>query len=180
MGILKDIIDYFSKLFTWWVVVMPWQQGIRVTLGKKQTVLQGGTYLKIPIIHTVFVQEKRLRVISLPIQTVSTSNGAAITVSCSVGYSIIDIGKLYNTLYQPDTTIANIVASKVAEHVSTNDLSSVSPKTIEAAMIEAVNGTDWGLKYEYIRVINFASVKTFRLIQDQSWINEGIDIITAR
>lgn len=180
MSILKDIIEYISKLFTWWVVIMPWQQGIRVTLGRRQKVLQGGVYLKVPIIHAVYIQEKRLRVISLPIQTVSTKNGHAITVSCSVGYSIEDIAKLYNALYQPDTTIANIVASKVSEHISISDLSSISPKTIEDAMGEAVKDTDYGLKYEYIRVINFASVKTFRLIQDQSWINEGIDILTAR
>jgi len=36
MNFVKDIIDYITKLFTWWIVIMPWEQGIRVTWGKSR------------------------------------------------------------------------------------------------------------------------------------------------
>lgn len=178
MNIFKDLIDYLTKIFTWWVVIMPWEQGIRVTLGKTQTLMDKGIYLKLPLIHSVFIQEKRLRVINIPIQTISSSDGFALTVSCSVGYSIADIVKLYSTLYQPDMTVSNIVASKISEFICSHKLTECVPETIEKSINESINTTDYGLKYEYVRIINFACVKTFRLIQDQSYSFEGLSLNT--
>lgn len=176
MNIIKDLIDYLSKLFTWWVIVMPWEQGIRVTLGKKLKLLDKGIYFKLPLIHTIYVQEKRLRVINLPIQTIATKDGHAITISCSVGYSIVDIVKLYSTLYQPDMSICNIISSEISKNIASKKLIECIPSEIEENLNNNIRDIDYGLKYEYVRIINFACVKTFRLIQDQSYIFEGIDL----
>lgn len=180
MSFFKDFIDFVTKVFTWWVVIMPWEQGIRVTFGKKVNVLNEGIFLKLPLIHTVYIQEKRLRVLNLPIQTISTKDGFALTVSCSVGYSICDIFKLYNTLYQPDMTIQNIISSKVAEFIHSHALTECIPGDIEKQLNDSMQNTDYGLRYEYVKIINFAHVKTFRLIQDQSYMYEGIDLIKPR
>ncbi len=180
MNIIKDLIDYLGKIFKWWIVIMPWEQGIRVTFGKKLELLDKGIYFKLPLIHTVYVQERRLRAINLPIQTISTKDGYAITISCSVGYSINDITKLYNTLYQPDMTIQSIVASKVSEHICSISLNEISIKKIEEVVTGHLGNLDHGLKYEYMRVINFANVKTFRLIQDQTYMYEGLDLLTKK
>jgi len=180
MSILKDIIDFITKIFQWWVVIMPWEQGIRVTLGRKITLLDKGIFLKIPLIHAVYVQEKRLRLINLPIQTVCTGDGHAITISCAVGYSIVDIGKLYNTLYQPDMTISNIVASKVSDYIFKTTVAECKPDKVENDIINALDQYQYGLKFEYVRIINFAVVKTFRLIQDQSYIYEGLDMLKQK
>ena len=180
MNIIKDIIDYLSKLFTWWVVVMPWEQGIRVTLGKKMLLMTKGVYLKLPLLHTIFVQEKRLRVINLPIQTICTSDGHALTLSCSVGYSIVDIIKLYNTLYQPDMTISNIVAAKIAEQICNVKLEDCKPSMVQAGVNESLLSSDYGLKFEYVNITNFAYVKTFRLIQDQSYMYEGLNLLKTK
>jgi Membrane protease subunits, stomatin/prohibitin homologs len=177
MNILKDLIDYLTKLFTWWVVVMPWEQGIRVTLGKKAVVLNKGIYLKLPLIHQVYVQEKRMRVIVVPIQTLSTADGHVITISCSVAYSITDIFKLYNTLYQPDMTISNLMLGKISEYICTHKLTECRIDQIEYALAQSIKSTDYGLTYEYVKIVNFASVKTFRLIQDSTHLWEGLDML---
>lgn len=180
MNIVKDLVDYLGKIFTWWVVIMPWQQGVRVSFGKRVDILHGGVYLKLPLIHTIYVQEKRLRAVNLPIQTVSSKDGFAFTVSLSVGYSIVDIRKLYNTLYQPDMTIASMVSSKVSEFIFNHSLSECNPRSIEVSIEDSMHNTDYGLEFKYIRVVNFASVKTFRIIQDQSQMWEGLDLLTKR
>jgi regulator of protease activity HflC (stomatin/prohibitin superfamily) len=176
MNIVKDLIDYISRLFTWWVVVMPWEQGIRVTFGKKLILMNEGVYLKLPLIHKVYVQEKRLRVMTMPMQTVTTADGHPITISLAVGYSIKDIVRLYNTLYQPDTTIQNIVSSSVASFVSSKSLVDCNPKEIETVVLANINVEYYGLEYSYIRVVNYASVRTLRLIQDSAHMWEGLDL----
>ncbi len=180
MNFFKDLIDYLQKLFTWWVVIMPWEQGIRITWGKEIKLLNEGIFLKLPLVHTIYVQEKRLRVINLPMQTICSKDGHPLTVGCSVGYSIDDICKLYNTLYQPDLTIANIAASKIAEQIFTLNKFECNPKIIETNINESLSKLDYGLKFEYVRITNFASVRTYRLIQDQSYMYEGVNLLIKR
>lgn len=176
MGIFKDFIDYFTKLFTWWVVVMPWEQGVRVTWGSKSRVIEAGVWLKLPLVHVVYVMEKRTRVVTMAPQTISTLDGQALTLSCSVSYEIIDIEKLFNSLYQPDLSIQNIIQSEVANYVSKNVMSDIRPDKIEASVKLQDQGMNWGLKIHSVRVLNFANVKTYRLIQDSQSIWEGLDL----
>ncbi len=64
MNWIKDLFDYIAKLFTWWVIVNPWESGIRVTLGKNQRVIGPGVWLRLPVIHAVYRQNIRLMVAS--------------------------------------------------------------------------------------------------------------------
>lgn len=180
MNVFKDFIDYISKLFTWWVVIMPWEQGVRVTFGKKLEVLDEGIYLKLPLVHTVFVQEKRMRVITLPTQTLSTLDNQTITVSCSAGYIITDIGKLFNTLCHPDLTIGNIILGLISECICNNSINNLTIQKIEQYVSASMNSTDYGLKYSHVKVVNFAKVRTYRLIQDTSYMYENVDLNLKR
>lgn len=180
MGTIKDIIDYIAKLFTWWVVVMPWEQGIRVTLGKEAKVIQGGIFLKVPLLHTVYVQEKRLRIIQPAIQTLTSIDGKVITVRCSLGYSIVDIKLLYNTISQPDSTIQNLVLGKISEYICGHNLEECSITSIESYVVDTLNSVNYGLKFENVKITDYAIVKTFRLIQDQSSFWEGLDLKIKR
>jgi len=176
MGIFKEIIDYISKLFTWWVIVMPWEQGIRVRFGKHITLLDKGVYLKLPLLDSIYVQEKRLRTITLPIQTLTTKDGHTITVSSSVGYSIVNISKLFNTLYMPDMTIGNIAMGKMSDFICNNNLIDCIPETIENNITNAFTEADYGLKFERIKLTTFANVRTYRLINGEGQLWEGLDL----
>ena len=66
--------------------------------------------------------------------------------------------------------------SEVAEFVFENDIKDISPKIIEVKVLEKLNAGNYGLKFEYFRLTSFAIVSTYRLIQDQSWIAEGLNM----
>lgn len=172
MNYIKDTLDYLSKIFQWWVIIMPWEAGVRVRLGKHLRVLGAGTYLRIPFFDSVYKQTVRLRVASIPLQTLTTKCGKTITVSVCVGYQISDIRKLYQSLSHPEGTIANIVLSEIAEFVSRHNISEASPKDIETAAIQKVSATDYGLDFLHVKVISYAVVRTYRLIQDHQWMPE--------
>lgn len=176
MNYIKETLDYLSKLFQWWVIIQPWEQGIRTRFGKNAIILLKGTHFRIPFFDTIYIQTTRLRVVSMPLQTVTTKDKQTITLCSAIGYSITDIHKLFNSLFHPESTISNMVLSEVSEYVYTHDLSECNPKDIENLVISKLKNEDYGIKYEYIKIVGYAVVKTYRLIQDGHWTPDGLNL----
>ena len=170
----QQLFEYLFNVIKIWIIVQPWQTSIRVRCGKTIKKLDKGIYFRIPYFDSVFIQEKRLRITTMPIQTLTTSDQKTITVSGAVGYIINDIEKLYQTLYHPETTINNIVLSEVAEFIHSKKLDKITPSLIEKNVLDKLQETDYGLNFKYFRITNFAVVRTYRLIQDHTWVDEGL------
>lgn len=176
METINQIFGFIGKLFEWWFTVMPWEQAVFVRGGNKTKVLKGGIYFKIPFYDRVYVQPIRLRMIDLSVQTVSTKDGKTITIKSVVGYSIKDISKMYNSLSHPDMTLSGLVMGGIAEHIKNTDSKDVSPLSVETYILEKLSQMDYGLGDLSVKITSWADVKTFRLIQDSSWINEGTNM----
>lgn len=167
---VKELFDYLFNAFKIWVIIQPWEQGLRVRKGKKIKLLNGGIYFKIPYFDSVYVQETRLRVVDLPIQTLTSKDFKTITLSSSFGYSMHSIQRLFDTLYHPEVTIANIASSEIADYVFKKNINEITPEDIEKIVLTKLNSLDYGLKFEYFKLSNFAVVRTYRLIQDTSYM----------
>lgn len=174
MNSIKDLLDYILNVFKIWVIVQPWEQGLRVRCGKNIKLVTSGMYFKIPYLDSYYIQSIRLRVISLPMQTVTTQDMQTITLTGSIGYQITDIRKMYSDLYHPELTLSNIVMNELADYVYNNKLSDIKAGNAEANVLSKVEKLDYGISIQYFKLTNFAVVKTFRLIQDHSWVAEGI------
>ena len=173
MNQVQQFLEYIFNSLKIRVIVQPWEAGIRVRSGKYTKKLSKGIFFKIPYFDSVYVQEVRLRVREMPMQTLTSKDGKTLTINSSMGYSINNIEKLYNTLYRPEMTLQSIAMSGIAEVVSETNIDDISPKLLEDKVIGKLKADDYGLTYEFFKVSNFAIVQTYRLIQDQSWISEG-------
>lgn len=171
MNQVKDFFEYIFNAVKIWIIVQPWEQCLIVRKGTNIRKVDGGMYFKIPYIDSIYVQETRLRMLTMSIQTLTTKDKATVTINTALGYTIVDLEKLFQTLCHPDGTLSNMSMSLVAETIYSNNLTDLSPSFIEKEVIDKLNKNDYGLKFEYLKITNFATVKTFRLIQDsQSWI----------
>lgn len=154
---------------------MPWEQAIRVRFGNRVKLLNAGFYFKIPFADIVYCQTTRLRMINMPIQTLSTRDEKVISVALSGGYQIIDMQRMFETCQHPEMVVQNIIMSAVSERVSTNILSDLSPSEIETHVREAIlAGSEYGLGKFQVNVIGYAVVKTYRLIQDGHYMREEL------
>ncbi len=176
MNQVQQFFEYIINAVKIWVIIQPWQTGLRVRGGKKIKLLKKGIYFRIPYYDSIYVQEKRLRVIPLPMQNLTTKDGNNITTNGSIGYSITDIKKLYDTLYQPEKTVMNMAMSDLSQYVFENDLVDVDRKEIEERILEYLNNCDYGLKFEFFRLENYSVARTYRLITDKFWDYEGLDM----
>lgn len=180
MAQVKELLEYIFNIFKIWVIVQPWQQGIRVRFGKNKKLLNPGIHFKIPYFDSVYVQETRMRMVNIPIQTVTCSDKNTVTLSGTLGYSISNIETLYSTLYHPESTIISICMAMVTDYISKVELGSITLDNIEEYVLEELQKVDYGLRFERFEITNFASVKTFRIIKDDSWSYEGINMDTKK
>lgn len=173
MEYLNKFLEQIKMFLTWWVILSPWEKGIRVRFGKNIKMLDSGIHFKIPIFDKVFIQTIRSRNVASTIQTISTKDNISISISIIIQYSIKDIYKMYNTLHHPEMTLQNIIIGRLSEYISNNNISECSCYKILNNMNTTLDTSKYGIELEGVTIATFAIVKTFRLIQDQSWINEG-------
>lgn len=173
-----SLLDRFLGLFTWWVTVTPWEQALRVRLGKRVTRLVPGIHLKIPVIDAIYKQSVRLRSACLPVQTITTSDGKTITLAAVLNYEIRDIELLYMTLHHAEDTLRNLATGAIAAYVRSRPLSECGPEDIVVGV--GLDLDRYGIETAGIQVIDYAVVRTYRLIMDSKWGGHGDPLDTTQ
>lgn len=166
MNELLATIRRFLDYFRFWIMVSPWEQVVRVRLGKRVTVLNAGVHLRLPFIDHTYSQSIRLRICSLGRQTTTSRDSQTITFGASLGYAINNIEKLYRTLHHAEDTISNIARSAIANYISMHDLQRCHPHHIQEHCNQQLDLEPYGLCDVKVYLTEFAVVKTYRLIGD--------------
>ena len=166
-----DAIKNLLKGIQFLVVVAPWEQGVRVRLGRRVKLLGAGWYWRLPFLDRVFIQTARRRLSVIRAQTVSTVDGVIVTVGGAVGYEILDLLKLYHTLESPEGTIETEVASIVADYIGSHRSEDCSSVGLEKFVSGKLDLARYGLGSQEYRVTSFAAAKAYRFITGEipSW-----------
>lgn len=174
---LRELLSQIARLFTWVLMVSPWEQALRVRAGKHVKLLHAGAHLRIPFIDRVFRQSVRRRLCTIPPQTVTTADGKTITIGALLGYSIVDLLKLYQTLHDAHDTIEAEASAAVADYVATHDLCECRPLLIQEWVLQRIDLMQYGLSRAEFRISCFAVVRTLRLITGnlKDWNDERLN-----
>ena len=167
--------QFLLNSFKFWFLVNPWESAIRVRFGRWQKLLDGGLYFRIPYFDRIFIEENRLRIMPMPMQSVTTKDKKTLTVKCAVGYKISDVSKMYNTISQPESTITNLTMDAIASYLANNE-SVFNKDDLKDYVMQELASMDYGVDFEYIKVVSICEVRTFRLIQDQHWEDESLEM----
>jgi len=161
---VQEIFRAIGAIFRWWVVVAPWEQALRIRMGKRVDLLRAGIYLRIPFIDRVYRQPIRRRVSVIRPQTVTTSDGKAISLAGAIGFKVVDLKKLFDTLNDPQDTLEAEVSANIAEFVFARKIKDCAPIAIEAHVRDNLDIAKYGLGEAEFYLTSFASVKTYRFI----------------
>lgn len=171
-SIFGFIHKFFASLKPW-VVVNPWEQCLRVRLGKNIRLLGAGIHYRLPFFDEFFVQPIRLRIIGIERQTLTCLDGRSVTLDGTVGFSITDLEALYRSLHQVDHTIRNIVKAAVSDSVCRQNAQDLQPGSLANTVHNVVRSklSYAGLLIESYSVTMFVvsdnrGVRTIRLVGD--------------
>jgi hypothetical protein len=162
-----DFLQRLGQLLIWWTVIQPWEQGVRVRLGKFRTRLAPGPHWKIPYVDLIYCQTTRRRYSLFGPATVTTRDGATITLAGSIGYSIVDLDALYDGLQHPEDAIQSICSGAVTQYITTHDLKDCDPETVVREAQQHIDLQQFGLRTDQFVLTTYARVRTYRLIMDQ-------------
>lgn len=167
---LAEILRSFWRLFIWWVVIQPWEQGLAVRSlpfrKQKRRRLTPGMKFRIPYVDAVFKQSTRLRFTTLRPQTLTTTDGHTITMSGVLGYSIRDIDRLYDTLHQAEDSLRSRAQSLAARYVVQHVLADCVATKVETAVERELQLEQYGLTLDSVRYTTWARPRVYRLIMD--------------
>lgn len=173
---MSGVLDYLARILgsvAFWIVVLPWQQALRVRAGRHVRLLEQGLYLKIPILDVVKIESVRRRTSMVPVQTLSTADGVTVIVSAVVGYAIGDLQRLFRSLHHAEDTIIQAAQGVIAEEVFQLKRQEIEParlcELVNARLAEAF--APYGLSDVTLHITDFAFLRAFRLIQDQRWFH---------
>lgn len=166
-----------NELFQWivnllkdarfWQIVLPWERAVRVRFGKWTVLWEPGIHLRVPFFDEVRVVNTRLLIAACPCQTVSTKDRIAVTVAALVAFRIVDPMEAIMRLRDPESCAASFAQAAMAQQIAGHDLSGITPETLEQAALEAVRKLGAGFEFESVRIVDFAAVRTIRLLQEQ-------------
>ena len=66
--------------------------------------------------------------------------------------------------------------SKIADYIMSHNRCDINIQVLECDVIKELERIDYGLNKISFKITSWAEVKTLRLIQDQSWSFEGLDL----
>lgn len=167
MDQIISFIRQFIDLFVWWVIVKPWEQGVRVRAGKHVHLLHAGVHLRIPILDSYYIQSTRKRMSITGRQTLQSLDGKTMTFCAAISYSISDVLKLYNTLHHAEDTIRNITISQLAQIVASHK-STISIIEIQTKVTKSLNLEQYGLADVEVMLNELMITRTYRLVGDYS------------
>ncbi len=176
---MTQLFEWIAKLFRELkilVIILPWERAVRVRLGKYVVTWGAGWYLKLPFIDSVHMLNARLRIANTDTQTLTTSDGHALTVACAVGFCIADPAAAMQRLQFPEQSCAMLAASTVADIVTRTPRAELLPRALEQHVLDAVKAGTAGCDFEFVRVITFAYARTIRLLSQTDYTGRGLVI----
>lgn len=165
---IRELLDALKNIFKWWITVTPWEQAVRVRLGKNVDLLKAGVHLRIPIADRIFLQTVRKRYTSVPTQTLTTTDGKILTVSGSFGFSISNIMALYNSMQHPEEVIQGHIQNLVTNYVITRKAEECRSRELVDFIDDNLDLSHMGIDAQGFVLTDFViTPRTYRLIQGQ-------------
>ena len=163
---LFDFIRQVIETARPWVMVPPWEQGVRVRLGKHITELAPGIHLVIPLVDVIHTLNVVPQVVNLPNQSVRSRDKKSVAVSGGIEYGIRNIKAAYCNVQDFDRSLQTLAMGIIADYVTAHDFAECTLEEIKAEVLKGIKDAcrGWGLDVRRVFITDLCEHKAIRLM----------------
>lgn len=164
---MNQLLTWLSQVFqSWkfWIVIAPWDLGVRIRLGKTAHAMKPGLHLRLPFIDDIVLVNTRMRVTTIPgVVRPGNGNGKLRTVAAAVGYRIVDPLKSLGAYSYPDGIVAAFGQAALAEGL---DQERAAPRLRDEFVPN-------GIEIAYLVFTEDVEVRTLKLLNGSGGVHLG-------
>lgn len=170
MQAFVDLLRSFFQSLQMWVIINPWERGLRTRLGKHIKVLQPGIHIMLPIIDETLTLTITPQIINLPNQSVNTSDSVAVAISGAVEYGIIDVRRAMLNVQDFDESLQNLAMGITAHFVAEREYHECELIDLEEQICAGIREAceSWGLDVRRVYLTDFVEHKVYRVMSDDA------------
>jgi regulator of protease activity HflC (stomatin/prohibitin superfamily) len=159
---LTSIIDHISPFF----IVRQYENGIQLRFGKYMRSLDPGLYIKIPFVDEILTQHVVLTTLSLPAQSLVTSDNKNIVVEAMVKYKITDAQVFLLEVYDSIDAVSDISQGIIKELIMSSTWEQCRDNELDNSITKKVRNElkKFGVYVDKVTLTSISEIKTFRLI----------------
>lgn len=165
---LVDILLQFIELFKPWTVIMPYEGGVLIRLGKFVRVLEPGFHWVIPLgVDHVCSENVVPRTHSLEAQSTTTSDGKQIGWQAVITYKVRDVKVALLEVEDAEHAIKDSCSGTIGQVLSTltwSDILSDSGYLDKVTSACRKKGFRYGLEVSAVQFSTMSLVKSLRLL----------------
>jgi len=155
MNLLFEWLSRLVDSWKFWVVVPPWDVGIRVRLGARASSLLPGLHLRVPFVDEILFVNTRLRIATTPPITVKGTGEKARVISAAVGYTVSEPLVAMLHFENPGVAVMAYAQAETASHLSADRCFD----TLRASF------APHGIDIEFVRFVEDIELPGLRLLQ---------------
>lgn len=173
---MQSILNFILKflyLFTVGAIIDPWEEGLRVRLGKWIKPLKPGFHFKLPFaIDQIYTVNVKPQIIDVVAQSLETLDGVSVVVVGAIEYSVEDIKKLHLNIQDYDESLVNLGQILIAEYVTSSTNEDCTRESIQKAVKRRLKDSarKWGINIRRFGITDLAEHKVYRILSNSSEI----------
>lgn len=164
---MPQLLEWLSRLFSswkFWVVVAPWDVGVRVRLGKRAVALNPGPHLRVPFVDEITLVNTRVRVSGAPPVTIAAGDGKARVVSPTIGFRIADPLLAMQRFEHPEVVVLSYAQAEASKAIKAGEC--------YTALAEEFAGS--GIEILFVRYTEDVEVRAFRLMSSDWRVSDNM------
>lgn len=156
----NNFVEWISRLVTawkFWLIVSPWEIGIRVRIGRTAIELLPGPHWRIPFLDQVLIVNTRLRIASTPTVSLNSETNDN-KVNCRkaiIGYRISDPLVAVQAFEAPSVAVTGHVQASIASSLPSTEI-------LDKLRIEF---KDKGIEIVFLKFSEDVEAQAIRLLQ---------------
>jgi regulator of protease activity HflC (stomatin/prohibitin superfamily) len=170
--VFDKLLDFFIsiiKIFQFWVVIYPYENGVRLRLGKYDSTLRQGFHWCLPFkIDRVITIDTVSRTLRLGAQSLVTSDKKHIVINSVVTCEILDARKALLNVNSVEHVIDDACSGFVAAYVSENTFDTIvkscSMPDNSLTNVCRKHAAQFGIRISKVQFTDVTQSRTFRLL----------------